>query len=144
MVANFRSMIFGMLWLTIAIAPASLASRSKLEPQELQDREISSVDGVCWAVDRRNRKIFTTDSGTRNALIKLNGAVINIKRVQALGGGDEPEDRFTAKGIEVSIVYGRGKSISTEAQSMKYSNAKFNVTYKGRRINIPVTGYCSC
>ena len=144
MVANFRNMIFGMLWLNIAIAPASLASPSKLEPQELQDREISSVDGVCWAVDRRNRKIFTTDSGTRNALIKLNGAVINIKRVRDIGGGDEPEQRFTAKDVEVSIVYGRGKSISTEAQSVKYSNAKFNVTYKGRKVNIPVTGYCGC
>jgi hypothetical protein len=132
-----------MLGLTIAIASATEAS-SKLELQPLTDREIPFSGCSCSANDRQNRLVFIAEVGTPNAWIKLNGKVVNLKKNQGaeLSGSTDKEERFSAKDLELSILYGRSKRVGYELA--KYSNVKFNVTYKGRKVNIPVTGYCGC
>ncbi len=142
MVTNLRSIIFGILCLTIAIAPASLASQPKLELQQIQDKEIPFSGCSCSANDRKDRLIFITELGTPNAWIKLNGKVVKLTKTQSLGGDPDRQERFAAKDLKLSIFYGRGKRAGYELS--EYSNVKFNVTYQGRKVNIPVTGYCGC
>jgi hypothetical protein len=143
-VANFRTIIFGMLCLTSAIAPASGAAQSKLELQQIKDKEIPFSGCSCSANDRQNRLIFITEIGTQNAWIKLNGKVINLKKTKDSGTGNDPNrvERFAAKDLKLSIAYGSAKRAGYELA--KYSNVKFNVTYKGQKVTIPVTGYCGC
>jgi hypothetical protein len=144
MVASFRAVIFGMLCLTIALVPASEASSPKLELQQIADKEIPFSGCSCSANDRKSRMIFIAESGTPNAWIKLSGKVIKLKlnKEAGLNGDPNRSERFTAKDLELSIVYGGSKRVGYELA--KYSNVKFNVTYKGRKVNIPVTGYCGC
>jgi hypothetical protein len=142
--ANFRTTIFGIICLTIANAPVSLAATQKLELQQIKDKEIPFSGCSCSANDRQNRLIFITDSGTPNAWIKLNGKVIQLKKVADSGTSGDPNrsERFAARDLKLSIAYGKGKKVDYELA--KYSNVKFNLTYKGQKITIPVTGYCGC
>jgi hypothetical protein len=128
------------------IVLAKSPALAKLELQPLKDSDIPFSGCSCSVTDRQNRMIFIAESGTDDAFIKIDGRVIKLQQIKnskPVGGLPQPKkNRYRGKDLELSIDYGRGKSGGYE--STKFDRVKFNVVYKGQKLNIATHGDCGC
>jgi hypothetical protein len=111
---------------------------AKLELETLPDRGIPISGCTCSISDRQNRVIFISECGSGDAFIKIAGRTIKLNQRQQT----KLDPYYRAKDILIDIKYGKATR-GDGYETVNYDHIKFNLVYKGQKLNIPAHGNCS-
>jgi hypothetical protein len=112
-------------------------SNESLELQPIQADDVTIDGASCNFVDKQQRTLLTVANGTTAGWVKIAGRMVKIHSTES-----SMLSAYRSETLTIDLDLDRGIRHNEGITIYRHSNLK--LTYNGRQLSIPVTGYCTC